>query len=256
MKRYYDVINNRLLYIQEKATSEFWDRHWQKQPDIKQIYKNRNTSKLVLNTTKNYLNINSRVLEGGCGLGDKVHWLNQSGFNTIGIDFATNTIDLIKENFPEAKVEKGNLLDLKYEDESFDGYWSLGVIEHFFDGFEEIIKEARRILKPDKFLFITYPFMNKIREYKARKGKYPNFIDGQNIEENFYQFALDKDKTSKKICDLGFKLVKEKPYDASKGFKDEIYKFFLHKYIGYFINRSFNWLSGHIILQIYKKILK
>ena len=50
--------------------------------------------------------------------------------------------------------------------ESVDAYWSLGVIEHFFNGYKEIAEEANRILKNKGFIFLTFPSMNILRKQK------------------------------------------------------------------------------------------
>ena len=48
-----------------------------------------------------------------------------------------------------------DLDDLPVEDESVDGYWSLGVIEHFYDGYGEILSEMHRVIKRDGFFDIS-----------------------------------------------------------------------------------------------------
>jgi len=49
---------------------------------------------------------------------------------------------------------------LNFPDHYFDGYWSLGVIEHFYKGYDEIIHKIYRVLHPGGFLFLTVPEMS------------------------------------------------------------------------------------------------
>jgi len=42
----------------------------------------------------------SRVLDGGCGLGDWVVWLTRAGYPTVGLDVSRLTIGKLKEMFP------------------------------------------------------------------------------------------------------------------------------------------------------------
>lgn len=40
---------------------------------------------------------------------------------------------------------------LQFADGFFDGYWSLGVIEYFWEGYNEIVNEVKRVIKPGMF---------------------------------------------------------------------------------------------------------
>jgi len=42
---------------------------------------------------------------------------------------------------------------LKFPNNFFDGYWTLGVIEHFWEGYNQIIEEAKRVIKPGDIYF-------------------------------------------------------------------------------------------------------
>ena len=52
----------------------------------------------------------------------------------------------IKLHWPQLDVSYGDVRALEFEDDSFDGYWSLGVIEHFPDGYEDIGQEMTRVI--------------------------------------------------------------------------------------------------------------
>ena len=60
-----------------------------------------------------------------------VYSLKKQGFEAIGLDFAPQTINYLQEVAPELDIRLGDARSLPFENESFDGYWSLGVIEHF-----------------------------------------------------------------------------------------------------------------------------
>jgi 2-polyprenyl-3-methyl-5-hydroxy-6-metoxy-1,4-benzoquinol methylase len=74
---------------------------------------------------------NNRILEGGCGDGHLVDAMNYWGYKVVGVDFAPKTVAKIKEVMPGLDVRLGDVQALDFEDEYFDGYWSMGVIEHF-----------------------------------------------------------------------------------------------------------------------------
>lgn len=244
-KKYFDINNNRLVYIGSKSDNEYWDNHWDNDKFEKNIKNSRNF--LVSNTTKKYLPKGSEILEGGCGIGQNVYLIEKQGYKCTGLDYAQKTVDKIKELVPDMDVRLGDVRNLEFKDNSFDGYWSLGVIEHFYNGYGEIINEMNRVIKKDGILFLTVPSMSWLREYKAKNNKYPVWIESEENIENFYQFALNPKKVIKDFEDIGFELLEQKPYDGFKGLKDEIR--FLKKPM------QFMYDSDFIILKVIRKII-
>lgn len=176
---------------------------------------------IVVPTTKKYLEKRSRLLEAGCGHGTNVINLKENGFDCIGIDFAVKTINNLNKRYPNYKFIKGDIRKLPFNNNSFDGYWSLGVIEHFFLGYNKVFLEMKRVLKRKGFAFITFPYMSPIRKLKARSGKY-RLWNQEMSKKNFYQFALDKNDVIKDLEQLGFKLIDEKPFDGVSGLRKEV----------------------------------
>ena len=67
---------------------------------------------------------------------------------------------------PNLNIKFSDVKHLFLEDNSVAGYWSLGVIEHFWDGYSEISNEMLRVIKPEGFLFITHPYISSLRRLK------------------------------------------------------------------------------------------
>lgn len=263
--KYYDKKNKRLVFINKQATSNFWDEQWSKK-DIKTIYSQKIYEfDPLIKFTKRYLpNKNSMILEGGCGLGQNVYKLNQVGYkNTIGLDYAQETIELIKKFKPKLNVVLGDVMDLPFEDNSLEGYWSFGVIEHFYDGYKPIADEMARTIKKGGYLFLVFPHMSALRKLKAKLGFYPKWT-GAN-QQDFYQFALNEKLVTKRFEALGFKLVKTVYRDGFKGLKDEsgvitpllgkIYNSsnFFARGISFIVSRLLSRVSSHSILLVLKK---
>lgn len=217
--RHFDPTNKRLIYIAESASPEYWDHHWVSSDLRKEITK-KHFDQLVIPTTKKYLAPGTRVLEGGCGTGVHVYGLKQNGFESIGVDNAPETVRLAKEAAVEMDIRLGDVLALDFEDNYFDGYWSIGVIEHFWDGYLPVLAEMRRVIKPSGYLFLTFPYMSPLRKWKVRTGKFPEY-NGTDAPENFYQFALGHHDVIKIFTQNGFTLVQKKPFDGFKGLNDE-----------------------------------
>jgi SAM-dependent methyltransferase len=219
MTRFYDKTENRLVFVARAASSAFWDDHWQSEK-LRQLIERGNG--FVVRETKRYLPAGARVLEGGCGRANTVWGLHKAGFQAAGVDFAERTVAAVNNAAPELDVQVEDVRRLSFPDASFDGYWSLGVIEHFYDGFDPILEEMWRVLRPDGYLFMTVPAMSPLRHLKARLGLYARYEETPERIDGFYQFALDPARVIARFEKRGFKLVHRSGMDGIKGLKDEI----------------------------------
>jgi SAM-dependent methyltransferase len=266
--KYFDSTKKQLIYINKKATRNFWDKHWDAYGGIRdkrdQIVKTKTT--FVSEITKKYLKPEDGIiLEGGCGTGFNVASLVNNDYKCIGVDYAERTVHLLNQHIPELDIRIGNVKNLPFKNDYFIGYWSLGVIEHFWDGYSIIASEMARVVKKGGYLFLSFPYMSPLRKLKARLNKYPLWQDGA-IDE-FYQFALNSDNVAKDFRKLGFTLVDKIPYDGIKGTKGEIALIqpmlqYLYDYKGdsryiyklrNFLDSKLKYLASHCIILIFKK---
>jgi ubiquinone/menaquinone biosynthesis C-methylase UbiE len=217
---FFDSKNKRLVFVEQSPDSSFWDKLWTTK-NIKKAITTQKTDLVVLPSTKKYLKIGNKILEGGCGDGFFVYELEKYGFDCTGVDFATKTVTAINKHFPQLKVYQGDVRKLEFKTSSFDGYWSLGVIEHFYQGYTEILNEIKRVLKPDGYAFVTFPYLSPLRKWKGDLGLYPQFTQKQQLKD-FYQFALNKDAVIKDFKKQGFKLIEQKPFDGFSGLRKEV----------------------------------
>ena len=93
MNKFYDKKNRRLIIFQEKASSEFWDRHWQLGNFDKKVVKGKE-NRFIKKITNQFLFPGQKILEGGCGIGQNVYGLNCWGYDVYGVDFAKDTIHM------------------------------------------------------------------------------------------------------------------------------------------------------------------
>ena len=243
--KYFDPKHNRLVYISAPATSEFWDNQWASS-DIKNRVENV-FNPTITRKTKRYLPKGSQIVEGGCGLGQYVHLLNKAGFKVTGVDFAFKTVQKLQAIYPQLDIRFDDLTDLSFENSKFDGYWSFGVIEHFYNGYQPIAAEMKRVLKTGGYLFMTVPTMSWLRKNLAKNGHYLIYEERADLKENFYQFALDPYVIVKDFESLGFELCEMKPLGGLKGLKDEI------NFGKTFLQKIFD--SQNLIVKILKKFL-
>ncbi len=177
----------RLIYLHEKATPEFWETLWQNEGKPPPS----SPKDEVATLTRKYLPLGASVLEGGCGRADKVKSMADAGFRAVGVDFAARTVTQAKVDYPGLDIRQGDVRKLEFPEASFDGYWSIGVIEHFWGGYDAILGEAARVVKPGGFLFLSAPWLSPYRQHKVRAGAYDTG-DFELEPESFYQFALGR----------------------------------------------------------------
>ena len=220
---------DRLVYLDEQATPEFWDARWEAEGAPPPV----SPRDEVRSVTPRYLGPGSRVLEGGCGRANKVKAMVDDGFDAIGVDFAEETVQRARVNFPGLDVRQGDVRSLAFPDSYFDGYWSIGVIEHFWTGYDRILAEAARVLKPLGVLFLTAPWFSPYRSRKARTGGYPE-IDCHEEPEAFYQFALGRSEVSAKLAEHGFRLEQWRGLASEISLRDDVTE----------CRRQIDWLFG------------
>lgn len=264
--RYHDHSNNRIIVEGGSPTPEFWDKQ-SKIKELKKHIKNGKNERFVSKITSKFItpNKSKKILEGGCGRGHFVYSLKHKGYDAYGIDFAKETIKKIQGIMPELNVSIGDVRRLSFPDNFFDGYWSLGVIEHFFDGYDEILYEMKRVIKKDGYLFLTFPHTSPLRKLKMKMGIYPAFDINTFDMKLFYHFALDPARVSRDIEALGFELVYSRQLEGIKGLKDEVSflktplqrmydnQNFIIRVMNYFVTKILAPFSGHAILQVFRK---
>ena len=193
---------NRLIYLDEKATPEFWDHRWQTEGKPGPV-SHRDE---VVTVTAKYLPPGSRILEGGCGRANKVKAMAMAGYRATGVDFAEDSVKQAKLNYPDLDIRRGDVRSLDFPDGEFDGYWSIGVIEHFWEGYGSILAEAARVLRPNGVLFLMAPWLSPYRVRKAANSEYP-VAEFPSEPGSFYQFALGRTEVAAQIAQYGFELV-------------------------------------------------
>ncbi len=254
MEKYFSKTLGSLVYCGTPSTPSTWDQHWE--GDLKTEFK---INHFVVNETKIYLPAGSKIIEGGCGAGDKVYSLKKAGYDVYGIDFAEKTVKFLKAN-TDLKIDLADIRKLPFPDNTFDGYWSMGVIEHFIDGVDAPIAEISRVVKPGGYLFLTVPAMSPLRKIKASLSMYP---EKETQFENFYQYVYPPEFIQKKLEGVGFKLQKKKGLDGFKGIKDEfeisslgvIYRSnsLPARIIKKAVNMLFARASGHVWYYVFKR---
>ena len=203
---YYWPERKKLVFLYKEPSPAFWDQMWENENWEKTITRSRKSRYWQGILSKYLPDKNSRILEGGCGDGRLVDAMKYWGYEAIGVDFAATTVEKINKAAPDLDVRCGDVRKLDFEDEYFDGYWSLGIIEHFWEGYQTILSEMNRVLKPGGYVFISFPTISMLDKFQIFTGRYKLFF-GNERPSLFYQFGLDIESVRNDFTQMGFEYI-------------------------------------------------
>ena len=175
-----------------------------------------------------YLNPASLVLEGGCGIGHYMAYYSARGHRMIGLDFAREALNILHARQPHLSLGCGDVSNLPFADETFDMYYSGGVVEHFEGGAESSLLEAHRVLKNDGTLLISVPYHSPLRSILApfKKNEWRQ-IAGSNTDKGdmpegtqFFQYAYRRKEFEKMLAKAGLRVIEAKGYAVTWGLYD------------------------------------
>jgi ubiquinone/menaquinone biosynthesis C-methylase UbiE len=145
----------------------------------------------ALNYIDMYIKPNDKILDIGAGTGKYSIYLYNKGYDVTALELVKHNLRVLQKKEPNIKALQGNALDLKFPDNSFDIVLLFGPMYHLisFEDKLNAIKEAKRVLKPNGLLFISYC----ANEYAV--------ITHGFIENNI------NDSIKNKLLDNGFKIT-------------------------------------------------
>jgi SAM-dependent methyltransferase len=153
----------KLFYFDNNPKDALWDNMWSSRT-IEHELQATEMEKAPRASFLHYIPKSAKIIDGGCGFGKWVIYLNERGYNIIGVDNNEISIQKLKEYDSSLQVQLGDILNLNYPDNFFDVYISMGVVEHFEDGPIAALNEAYRVLKPNGLIFLSTPTVNIIRK--------------------------------------------------------------------------------------------
>ena len=146
MKSYLNKIENLYNSVAKEYAEAFAGEH-QKKPNDREIL--QRFSQQIVNK--------SPVWDLGCGPGQTAEYLKNLGVEISGLDLSENMLEQAKTIHPDIYFQKGNLLELEFENNSIAGIVAFYAIVHFTE--EQVrraFNEIFRVLKPDGLFLFTY----------------------------------------------------------------------------------------------------
>lgn len=193
----------------------YWTEVWKREggPRAKLAAISRKAEFRHLRRWLRHLPPGARVLDGGCGLGDWTAYVNSLGYSACGIDISRETVAQLQRLFPEVEFAVSDIRATAFADASFDLYFSWGVFEHFEEGLQRCIAEARRILKPGGTLLISVPFDNGRQQWLRRRGR----AGVVSPAGRFYQWRLTVAELRDELARGGFAVEAVTPIHKRQG---------------------------------------
>lgn len=107
---------------------------------------------------KKYLTVGAKVLHAGCGSG-QVDTDIAKFIKIVALDSSREALKLYKQNIKKYyQIIHGDICVMPFTDNSFDGIYNLGVLEHFNKNeIKKALKEFYRVLKPGGKIIIFWP---------------------------------------------------------------------------------------------------
>jgi SAM-dependent methyltransferase len=213
------VEGGRLAYYMRSADTGFWDQHWQGQLGAEYFaMAQRGQLGEYEKIFIDYLPQQGRILEAGCGLGQFVMALNVRGYEVEGVEWGGETVTAALQHCADLPIREGDVTRLDVPDGYYEGYISLGVVEHRYEGPEPFLAEANRVLAPGGIAVIAVPHFHRLRKLKARLGGY----HGDVMDREFYQYAFSFGEFADLLQVAGFSILSSSAVNSFKGIKDEL----------------------------------
>ena len=106
---------------------------------------------------KKYFTSDSTILHAGCG-GGQVEEGFDASFTIIGMDISHNALSLYRRCHDRSNLILGDITTIGIKDETIDGIYNLGVMEHFSeDEIHTIFREFHRIIKKNGVIVVFWP---------------------------------------------------------------------------------------------------
>jgi len=211
------VESGRLVYYGQSPDVDYWSQHWKTYGHAGPAYEISFGS--LQRCFLRYLPLDGRIIEAGCGLGQVVLSMKSQGYEIEGVEWSSETVSFIHSLNPDAPIRVGDVTHLDVPDGYYDGYISLGVVEHRKEGPEPFLREASRVLSSDGVALISVPYFNPVRRAKAWFGVYASAVES---DAEFYQYAFTTDEFETLLRSEGLTVIDKVPHGVIKGAKDEI----------------------------------
>ena len=170
-----------------------WFAAWFDTPYYHILYKDRNyrEAQLFMDNLTHYLNLpeKAKVLDLACGKGRHSIYLNQLGFDVLGVDLSENSIEEAKKNTNDHLHFRVHDMREPF-DEKFDAIFNLFTSFGYFENEEDNLKTLIAIKESlSEYGFAVIDFMNVTNVIAHLVPEETKTVDG--IDFNIKRFYID-----------------------------------------------------------------
>lgn len=190
-----NTIENMYDAVSKEYAEAFFGEHEKKPKDQE-----------ILHRFSQLIGDRSPVWDFGCGPGQTTQYLKDLGVEISGLDLSEKILEQARALHPEIHFQKGNILELEFENDSIAGIVAFYAIVHFTE--EQVrtaFSEIFRVLSLGGIFLFTFHIGNETIHVNEFLGK--------KIEIDFMFFTTDFiSKSLKKIGFEKIEIIERAPY--------------------------------------------
>ncbi|MCX5679911.1 MAG: methyltransferase domain-containing protein, partial [Candidatus Omnitrophica bacterium] len=143
-----------------------WDEYWKKKSSatgslydaFSAFYRKVIIRRQLNYFIKKHFTLGGSLLHAGCGSGQVDTDINRK-YSITALDVSPHALELYRKfNRDNPRVVRGDIFCLSFKDDTFDGAYNLGVLEHFTEeDIMRILAELRRVIKPGGKILVFWP---------------------------------------------------------------------------------------------------
>lgn len=208
-----------------------------------------------------------RILDVGAATGRYSVPLAEEGYDVTAVEPVKHNLARLKAKGSSVKAYQGNALKLKrFEEDSFDVVLLFGPLYHLHDWEEKkkALSEAKRVVKPDGFIFvayimneysvITYAFKEKHIIEGMRKGMLDASFHCTKKANELYSFVRTEDIESLNL-EVGLERIQVIAADGAANYirsylnalDEEEFRYFIEYHLATCERADLLGASGHLV---------
>ena len=150
-----------------------------------------------------------RILDAGCGIGEDCKYVEQKGFEAIGIDLSQGMLEIAREKYPKGRFQIMDMTNITYPEDTFDGIISNCSLFHIpTELLPQTLESFKRVLKPNGKLLLILQEGNEEtmveKPYRPGVYVYMNYFSAENIEKLLREHNFKVDVFDREVAPSEF----------------------------------------------------